>query len=167
MIYTIKSFGVIKKAEVNVFLAFSCFFYDPTNVGNSTAGSSAFPKSTLNIWKLTVHLPLKPGLENFNVILLVCEMSAIVHWLTFFGLAFFWDCNENWPFLVLWPLLRFSNLLAYWVSSFTASSFRICNSSAGIPSPSLALFVVMLPEVHLTLHSRMSGSRWVITPLCH
>ena len=75
-----------------------------------------------------------------------------------------WDWNENWPFPVLWPLLSFPNLLAYWVQHFTASSFRIWNSSSGIPSPPLALFVVMLPKAHLTSHSRMSGSRWVITP---
>ena len=78
----------------------------------------------------------------------------------------FGDWNENWPSPVLWPLLSFPNLLAYWVKHFhSIISFRIWNSSTGIPSPPLALFVVMLPKAHLTLHSRMSGSRWVITPL--
>ena len=82
----------------------------------------------------------------------------------FFGIAFLWDWNENWPFPVLWPLLNFPDLLTYWVQHFTVSSFRIWNSSAGIPSAPLALFVMMLPKAHLTSHSRMSGSRWVITP---
>ena len=77
----------------------------------------------------------------------------------------FWDWNESWRFPVLWPLLSFPNLLAYWCSTFTASSFRIWNSSTGIPSCPLTLFLVMLPKAHFTSLSRMSGSRWVITPL--
>ena len=80
----------------------------------------------------------------------------------FFGIAFLWDWNENWLFPVLWPLLCFPNLLVYWVQHLTASSFRIWNSSAGITSPLLALFVVMLPKAHLTSNSRMSGSVWMI-----
>ena len=86
---------------------------------------------------------------------------------TFFGIVILWDWNENRPFLVLWPLLSFPNVLCWHIecSTFTASSFRIWNSSAGIPSPPLALFVVRLPKTHLTSESRMSGSRWVTTPL--
>ena len=81
-----------------------------------------------------------------------------------------WHClslewNENWPFPVLCPLLSFPNLLAYWVQTLTASSFRMWNSSPGIPSPPLALFIVILPKADLTSHSRMSGSWWLITPL--
>ena len=64
--HTVKGFGVIDKAEIDVFLVFSCFFYDPTDVGNLISGSSAFSKSNLNIWKFTVHILLKPGLENFE-----------------------------------------------------------------------------------------------------
>ena len=67
MIYTVKAFGIIKKAEVDVFLELSCFFYDPTEVDNLISVSSAFSKTSLNIWKLTVHLLLKPGLENFEL----------------------------------------------------------------------------------------------------
>ena len=78
MIHTVKGFGIVNKAEVDVFLEFSCFFNDPADVGNLISGSSAFSKSSLNIWKFTVHVLLKPGLENFEFILLVCEMSAIV-----------------------------------------------------------------------------------------
>ena len=64
--HTVKGFGIVNKAEVDVFLELSCFFNDPTDVGNLISGSSAFSKSSLNIWKLTVHMSLKPGLENFE-----------------------------------------------------------------------------------------------------
>ena len=78
MIPTAKSFGVVSKAEVDVFLEFSCFFDDPTDVSNLISGSSAFSKSSLNIWKFLVHILLKPSLENFERYLLGYEMSAIV-----------------------------------------------------------------------------------------
>ena len=64
--HTVKSFGVVNKAEVDIFLKFSCFFYDPTDAGNLISGSSAFSKSSLNIRKFSVHTLLKPGLENFE-----------------------------------------------------------------------------------------------------
>ena len=63
--HTVKGFGIINKAEIDVFLELSCFFDDPTYVGNLISGSSAFSKSSLNIWKFTVHILLMPGLENF------------------------------------------------------------------------------------------------------
>ena len=66
VIHTVKEFGVVNKAEVDVFLNLSSFFYDPTVVGNLISGSSAFSKTSLNIWKFTVHVLLKPGLENFE-----------------------------------------------------------------------------------------------------
>ena len=66
VIHTIKGFGIVNKAEVDVFLKLSRFFDDPTDVGNLISGSSAFSKSSLNIWKFTVHVLLKPGLENFE-----------------------------------------------------------------------------------------------------
>ena len=62
----IKGFGIVNKEEVDIFLEFSCFFYDPTDVGNFISGSSAFSKSNLDIWKLIVHILLKPGLKNFE-----------------------------------------------------------------------------------------------------
>ena len=65
-IHTVKDFGVVSKAEVDVFLEFSCFFDDPTDVGNLISGSSSFFKSSLNIWKFMVHVLLKPDLENFE-----------------------------------------------------------------------------------------------------
>ena len=66
VIHTVKGFGVVNEAKVDVFLELSCFFDDPTDVGNLISGSSAFSKTSLNIWKFTVHILLKPGLENFE-----------------------------------------------------------------------------------------------------
>ena len=66
VIHTVKDFGLVSKAEVDVFLELSCFSDDPANVGNLISGSSTFSKSSLNIWKFTVHVPLQPGLENFE-----------------------------------------------------------------------------------------------------
>ena len=66
VIYTVKGFDIVNKTEVDVFLALSCSFYDPADVGNLISGSSAFSKSSLNIWKFTVHVLLKLGLENFE-----------------------------------------------------------------------------------------------------
>ena len=66
MIHKVKGFGIVNKAEVDVFLELSCFFYDPTDVGNLISGSSAFSKSSLNIWKFFTHILLKPDLENFE-----------------------------------------------------------------------------------------------------
>ena len=66
VIHTVKGFGIVNKAEVEFFLEFSCFFDDPVDVGNLISGSSAFSKSNLNIWNFTVHVPFKPGLENFE-----------------------------------------------------------------------------------------------------
>ena len=66
MIYTVKGFGVVNEAEVGVFLELSCFFDDPTDIGNLISGSSAFSKSSLNIWNFTVYILLKPDLENFE-----------------------------------------------------------------------------------------------------
>ena len=119
----------------------------------------------LNIWKFLIHVLLKPGLENFEHYFASVwdECNCALVW-TLFGIAFLWDWNENWPFPVLWPLLSFQICWHIECNTFTASSFRILNSSAGIPSLPLALFIVMLPKAHLSLYSRMSGSRWVITP---
>ena len=116
VIHTVKGFGIVNKAEVDVFLEFSCFFNDPADVGNLISDFSAFSKSCLKIWKFTVHVLLKPSLENFEHYFASVwdEHICVVVW-TFFGIAFLWDWNENWPFSVLWPLLSFPNLLVYWV----------------------------------------------------
>ena len=66
VIHTVKGFNVVNEAEVDVYLEFSCFFYDQTDVGNLISGSSAFSKSSLNMWKFSVHVLLKPILENFE-----------------------------------------------------------------------------------------------------
>ena len=66
VIHTVKGFGIVNKAEIDVFLELSCFFHHPVDVGNLISGSSAFPKTSLNIWKFMVHILLKPGLENFE-----------------------------------------------------------------------------------------------------
>ena len=116
VIHTVKGFGIVNKAEIDVFLELSCFFDDAVDVGNLISGSSVFSKSSLNIWKFKVHILLKPGLENFEHYFTSMwdECNCAVIW-AFFGSAFLWDWNENWPFPVLWPLLSFPNLLAYWV----------------------------------------------------
>ena len=112
LIHTVKGFGIVNKAEIDVSLELSCFFHDPVNVGNLISGSSAFSKSSLNIWKSMLHILWKPGLENFEHYFASVwdECNCAVVW-TFFGIIFFWDWNENWPFPVLWPLLSFPNLL--------------------------------------------------------
>ena len=66
VIHTVKGFGIVNKAEIDVFLELPCFCYDPADVGNLISGSSAFSKTSLNIWKFTVHVLLKPGLEKFE-----------------------------------------------------------------------------------------------------
>ena len=116
VIHTVKGFSIVSEAEVDVFLELSCFFYDPTDIGNLISGSSAFSKPSLNIWKFSVHVLLKPSLENFQHYFASVwdECNCAVVW-AFFGIAFLRDWNENWPFPVLWPLLSFPNLLTYWV----------------------------------------------------
>src|SRR5574337_702433 len=66
VIHKVKGFGIVNKAEIDVFLELSCFFHDPADVGNLISGSSVFSKTSLNIWKFTLHVLLKPGLENFE-----------------------------------------------------------------------------------------------------
>ena len=124
VINTVKGFGIVNKAEMDVFLELSCFFDDPADIGNLTFGSSAFSKTHLNIWKFTVHVLLKPGLENFEhySTSLWDECNCAVVW-AFFGIAFLWDWNENWLFPVLWPLLSFPNVLEYWVQHFQSIIF--------------------------------------------
>ena len=119
VIHTVKGFGIVNKAEIDVFLELSCFFHDPADVGNLISGCSAFSKTSLNNWKFTVHILLKPALDNFEHYFtrMWDECNCAVVW-AFLGIAFLWDWNENWPFPVLRPLLSFPNLLAYWVHHF-------------------------------------------------
>ena len=101
VIHTVKGFGIVNKAETDVLLELSCFFNDPMDVGNLISGSSAFSKSSLNIWNFMVHILLKPGLENFERYFTSVwdECNCAVVW-AFFGIALLWDWNENWPFPV-------------------------------------------------------------------
>ena len=126
VIHTVKDFGIVNKAEVDVFLIFSCFFNDLVDVGNWISGSSAFSKSSLNIWKFTVHILLKPGLENFEHYLTSmwdeCNCAVVEHSLAlpFFGTGMktdlFQSCGHCWVFSICWHIE---------CSTFTASSFRI------------------------------------------
>ena len=106
-------------------LELSGFFNDPTCVDNLISGSSGLSKSSLNLWKFMVHVLLKPGLENFEHYFAIMwdECNCAVVWI-FFDIAFLWDWNENWLFPVLWPLLSFPNLLAYWVQDFHSIIFQ-------------------------------------------
>ena len=124
--------------------------------------SPAISKCSLNIW----FTYFEAWLGNFEITLLACEISGIVQ---------YFENSLALPFFVIWVKTDLCQACGHcrvfqicWsieCGTFTASHFRIWNNSTGIPSPSLALFVVMLPKTHLTSHSRMSGSRWVITPL--
>ena len=147
MIHTVKGFSIVNEAEVDIFLKFPCFLYDLANVGNLVSGSSASSKPTWYIWKFSVHILLKPSLRDFepNLPSVWNEHNNIVVWtflaFPFFGIRtktdFFQSCGLCWVFQICWHIE---------CSTFTASSFRIWNSSVEIPSPPLAFFVVMLPK---------------------
>ena len=123
-----KGFDTINKAGADVFLEFSCFVYDPTNVGNLISDSPAFSKSSLSIWKFSVHILLKPSLENFEHYFASVwdECNCVVVW-TFFGIAFLWDWTENWCFLVLCHCWVFQICWHIECSTLIASVFKIWN----------------------------------------
>ena len=146
VIHTVKGFGKVNEADV--FLELSCFFYDPTDVGSLIFHSSAFSKSRISgSSQFTNCQSLAWGI--LSITLLACEMSATVRQLEhslalpFFGIGMktdlFQSCGYCWVFQICWHTE---------CSTFTASSFKIWNSSTGIPSPPLALFIVMLPKAH-------------------
>ena len=122
-IYTVKCFGLVNKTEVDVFLELLLFLWS-NRCWQFDFWFSAFFKSSLNTWKFMVHVLVKPGLENFEHYFASMwdKCSCTVVW-TFFGIAFLWDWSENWLFPVLWPLLSFPNLLAYWVQHFHSIIF--------------------------------------------
>ena len=124
LIHIVKGFDIVSKAKIDVFLELSCFFDDPADVINLISGSSAFSKSSLNTWKFTVHVLLKPDLGNFEHFFAKVwdEYNCVVVW-AFFVISFLRDWNENWPFPILWPLLCFPNLLTYWVHHFHSIIF--------------------------------------------
>ena len=108
-IHTVKGFGILNKAELDVFLELSWFFNDSMAVANLISGSSSFSKTSLNIWKFTVLVLLKPGLENFEHYFASVwdECNCAVVW-AFFGIAFLWDWNEHGPFLYSVATAEFS-----------------------------------------------------------
>ena len=123
VIYTVRDFSVVNEEYINGCLEFSCFFYDPAAVGNLISGSSFLnPAWTPGISQFTYCRSLAWRILSINSV--ACESSAncAVVWV-FFGFAFLWDWNENWPFPVLWALLSFPNLLAYWVQQFHSIIF--------------------------------------------
>ena len=166
MIQTVRGFSVVDETEIDVFLKFPCFLYNPANVGNLISSSSSFSKPSLDIWKFLVWTMLKTNMQDFkhgptstgdecN-----CPMVS-----TNFGTALLGNWDEDWPFLVLWPLLGVQICWHNEYKTLTASSFKDLNSSAGILSHPLALLTAVLLKAHLTLHCRTSGSGWLITPL--
>ena len=122
VIHTVKSFGIVNKTDV--FLELSCFFNDPADVGNLISGSSAFSKTSFEYLKVHGSCIAEAWLENFEHYFTSVwdKCNCAVVW-AFFDIAFLWDWNENRPFLVLWPLLSFPNLLAYWVQHFHSIIF--------------------------------------------
>ena len=138
VIHIVKGFSVVNEAEIDVFLEFPCFFYDPED-------PLAVCKSSLNIWQFLVLVLLKPSLKDFehNLASMWNVCSCMVIW-TFFGIVLlglgmetdlFQSCGHCWVFEICWHIE---------CSILTASSFRIWNSSAGISSPPVALFTVIL-----------------------
>ena len=104
VIHIVKGFCIDHKTEVDVFLEFSYFLYDPTNVGNLISGSSVLSKPSLYISKFSIHVLQKPSLKDFknNSTSIKNEHNCMVVWI-FFGTVLLWDWNENWPSPVLWP----------------------------------------------------------------
>ena len=165
VIHTVEGFSVVNEAQVDVFLESSWFFYDSLDVGSLISGSSAFSKSTLYLSKFLIHVLLKPCLKDSEYYL-----ASMWNEKWSGSLNILWHCPSLW---LEWKTDLFQSCIHCWAfqmcwhtecSILTASSFRIWNSSAGIPSPPLALFIVMLPKAHLSSHTRMSGPRWLITP---
>ena len=123
-IHSVKAFSVVNEENRDVFLEFPCFLHVPMNIGSFISSSSISLQRSLYIWKFLIHLLL----NGFDLILASMwnEGNFMVYW-TFFSIALLWSLNEIWPFPVLWPLLNFPGLLAYFVEYLRASSFRILN----------------------------------------
>ena len=131
-IHTIKGFSVVNETEVDVFLEFPCFLYDPVRVGNLISGST-FSKPSLDVWKFLVCIILKPSMQDFkhDLTSMGDECNCPVAW-TVFSSALLGNSDEYWPFPILWLLLDLSDLLIYCMH-LIASSFRVL-TSCGFPS---------------------------------
>ena len=124
VIHIVRGFPAVTEADV--FLEFPCLFYDLMDIGNLISGSSTLSKSSSYIWKLLVHVLLKPGVKDIEYYLASMwnECNCMVVWI-FFGIAFLWDCDENWPLPVLWPLMNFPNYYVHHIF-FILSSVDEC-----------------------------------------
>ena len=147
------------------YLEFLCFLYDSTNVGNLISGSSAFSKSSMYILKLSVHILCRATLKHFEHYLASmwheCNVLYFEHPFALSSVGLEWKLIFSSP-VVTAAFFQICGHIE--CNTLTTSSFEILNSSTGIPSAPLALSVVTLPA-HLISYSRISGSRWVITPL--
>ena len=128
VIHTVKGFGIVSKAEIHVSLELSCFFHDPADVGNLISGSSAYSKTSLNIWKFTVHVLLKPELENFEI------YFTSVRWVQLCGsLSILWHCSSlglEWKLTFSSPVAtaefsQFAGILSAALSQHHLSGFEI------------------------------------------
>ena len=130
VIHSVKGFDIVNKAEIDVFLELACFVNDPADVGNLIFGSSAFSKTRLNIWKFTVHVLLKPGLENFEHYFASMwdECSCVVVW-AFFALPFLGIRTKTDLFQSHGHCCVFQICCHTECRTFTTSFFRIWNSS--------------------------------------
>ena len=139
VIHTVKGFGIVNTAELDVFLELSCFFHDPADVGNLISGSSAFSKTSLNIWKFTVHVLLKSGLENFEHYFssMWDECNCVVVW------AFFVVVCINGSFLLLNSILSHWYANIYLLRNIYVSRFELLQASLlwTFVSKSLDVFV--------------------------
>ena len=124
LMHTVKGFSVVNEAELGAFYGILLLFLWSTDVDNLISGSSAFFKSSLYTWQFLFPILLKSSLKDFEHYLasMWSEWNCMVVW-TFFGITLLWDWSENWPFLVLWPLLCFPNLPAYWMQHFNSIIF--------------------------------------------
>ena len=139
VIHTVKGFGLVNKAEIDVFLELFCFFDDPADVGNLISGSSAFSKTSLNIRKFTFHVLLKPDLENFEnyITSMWDECNCVVVW-AFFGTAFLWvECKMTFFSPVV--TAEFSKFVGILSAALSQHHLLGNSSSTGIPLPALAL----------------------------
>ena len=124
VIHRVKGFSVVMK-QGRHFSGSLLFFLWATDISNLIPNSSAFSKSSLYIWTFLVHIQLKPSLDDFELYFasMWSKYNCELVW-TFFGIILLWDWNENWHFPILWPLLSFPNLLAYWVQHFHSITFE-------------------------------------------